>query len=219
MPSKRGAVGVQLQAGMADAAWARLLLFAVVFSGVPARAHGDWLFAPFLGGTFAGRTVLPDLEQGADSTKVVFGGTAGWWSRGVLGVETDFGYVPGFFERSTAGLVTHSNVVTFGGNLVVAVPVSVTRESLRPYVTGGLGWMHASIDEGQNLFPEFFGRARNSLGMNVGGGAVGFVTPRTGVRFDLRHFRSLERDANAFTGERMVTLSFWRATAGVVIRR
>jgi hypothetical protein len=55
--------------------------------------------------------------------------------------------------------------------------------------------------------------------MNVGGGAIGFLTPNTGVRFDLRHFRSLERDDNELTGERRSLLSYWRATVGVVIRR
>lgn len=187
---------------------------------VPASAYADWLFSPFLGGTFAGKTALLDLEQGAGSTQVVFGGSAGWWGAGVLGVEADFGYVPRFFKRdNAAGLVADSNVATFGLDVVVATPVSVTRESLRPYLVGGLGWMHASIDESLNLFPELFGRARNSVGMNVGGGAIGYITPRAGVRFELRQFRSLERDENPFTGERVALLSFWRATVGVVIRR
>ena len=199
---------------------ARILLFALALCGAPAHAHADWMLTPFLGGTFAGSMVLPDLEQGASATQLVFGGSAGWWSRGLLGVETDVAYAPKFFERDNpSGLVTDSNVLTLGLNMVVATPVSVTRESLRPYVVGGLGWMHASIDESQNLFPELFGRAQNSVAWNVGGGAVGFFTPRTGVRFELRQFRSLERGTDPLTGERRALLSFWRATVGVVISR
>jgi hypothetical protein len=55
--------------------------------------------------------------------------------------------------------------------------------------------------------------------MNLGGGAIGFITARTGVRFEIRHFRSLEREENPFTSESASLLSFWRATVGVVIRR
>jgi hypothetical protein len=197
-----------------------LLALVIAVSAVASPARADWLFAPFLGSTFGGSTALPDLEQGAGSAQLIFGGSAGWWSAGVFGIEGDFGYAPRFFERDdTAPLITSSNVATLSVDLVIATPVSVTRESLRPYLVGGLGWMHASIDESQNLFPEIFGRAQNSLGLNFGGGAVGFFTNRTGVRFELRHFRSLERDENPLTGERTSLLSFWRVTAGVVIRR
>jgi hypothetical protein len=191
----------------------------VLVVGFPAAARADWLFSPFLGSTFAGATTLP-VDQGASAAHMILGGSAGLWSRGLFGVEADFAFAPSFFQDdNTTGIITSSNVVTFAMDLVVAAPVSVTRESLRPYVVGGLGWMHASVEEGFFLFPEIFGRARNSVGMNVGGGAIGFLTPNTGVRFDLRHFRSLERDDNELTGERRSLLSYWRATVGVVIRR
>lgn len=186
----------------------------------PRVAGADWIFAPFIGSTFAGSTALPDLEQGASSAQVIFGGSAGLWTGGIFGVEGDFSYAPRFFETdNTGGIFTDSNVFTLGGNVVVATPVSVTRESLRPYVVAGLGWMHTSIDEVSIVLPEILGRARNSVAVNFGGGAIGFITPRTGIRFEVRHFRSLERDTDPFTLETQSLLSFWRATVGVVIRR
>jgi hypothetical protein len=187
----------------------------------PRIANADWIFAPFIGSAFAGSTALPDPEQGASSTQLIFGGSAGLWTRGIFGVEADFSYAPRFFETDElAGLITGSNVFTLGGNVVVALPLSITRESLRPYVVGGLGWMHISVEEiGAGVLEEFLGRARNSVAMNIGGGAVGFITPRTGFRFELRQFRSLERDTDPFTGETQSLLSFWRVTAGVVIKR
>jgi hypothetical protein len=187
----------------------------------PHMADADWMFAPFVGSAFAGSTALPDLEQGASSAQLIFGGSVGLWTTGIFGVEADFSYAPRFFETDNlAGVFTNSYAMTFGGNVVVATPVSVTRESLRPYLVGGVGWMRASIDEVQGtVLEEFLGRARNSVSMNIGGGAVGFISPRTGFRFELRHFRSLERDTDLFTGERESLLSFWRATVGVVIRR
>jgi hypothetical protein len=186
----------------------------------PSSASADWLFAPFFGGAFGGSTALLGLERGADTTQFIFGGSVGWWSAGIIGFESDFAYAPRFFETDNqAGLITGSNVLTWSGNVVVAAPVSVTRESLRPYVIGGLGWMRSSIDEGGlNLFPELVG-TRNSTGINFGGGAVGFITSRTALRFEIRHFRSLERSENPVTLENESLLSFWRLTVGVVIRR
>lgn len=201
---------------------ARVLCLTLVAAlcGAATEAQADWHFTPFIGGTFGGQTALPDLEQGAGSAKTVFGGSAGWLSDGLLGIQADFGYTPRFFERdATAGLLTGSNVLTFGADVIVAAPLSVTRESLRPYLVGGVGLIHAAIEEGQDLFPELFDRARDSVGINMGGGAIGFITPRTGLRFELRYFRSLERDANPFTGDRAALLKFWRATVGVVVRR
>ena len=78
--------------------------------------------------------------------------------------------------------------------------------------------MRFSIEEGTEVFPDLIG-AQNSVGMNIGGGAIGFISPRTGVRFEVRHFRSLDRDLNLLTAEPDSQLSFWRATVGVVIRR
>ena len=195
-------------------------LLLVLLSSFPSAAAADWLFVPFIGGAFAGSTALVDPEQGASSTQIVFGGWAGWLGAGVLGVESDFAYAPRYFEKDNiGGIVTDSNAITWSGAVLVAMPLSVTRESLRPYLVGGLGWMHASIDVAQNPIPEIFGRARNSVALNLGGGAIGFITPRTGVNFEVRHVRSLEREENPFTEESASLLSFWRATVGVVIRR
>jgi hypothetical protein len=182
----------------------------------PSAADADWNFAPFIGGTFAGSTAVHDPEQGASSVHLLIGGSAGWWSESIIGLEGDFSYAPRFFETDNL-VVSSSNVITLGGNVVVAMPVSVTRESLRPYLVGGLGWMHFSLSEAVNVLPELFG-ARNSLALNLGGGAVGFINPRTGFRFEVRQFRSLEHGESSVTAERQSLLSFWRVTVGVVIR-
>jgi len=198
----------------------RVAVLALVLLASSAEARADWLLTPFLGGTFASQTIIPDLEQGEGTKKLVVGASAGWLGSGFFGVELDFAYAPRFFERdSTAGLVSGSNVLTLGGELLVTLPASVTQYTLRPYFVAGGGWVHAAVEEGQGLFPELWGRARNSPGTSVGGGAIGFLSDRTGLRFDLRQVRSLERDDNPFTGERGSLVSFWRATVGVVIRR
>jgi hypothetical protein len=178
----------------------------------PARA--DFLISPFFGSSFAGSTTLLDLDVGAVSLKHwTYGASASWLSDSVLGVEGDFAMVPGFFENPDgAGLVVSSRVTTMTGSIIAALPLSVTRESLRPYVVGGLGLMRASVEDLINL-----NESGNWLGMQIGAGAIGFISDRAGVRFDLRHTRALSRDTT-LRGERTSKLSFWRATVGVTLR-
>jgi hypothetical protein len=177
-------------------------------------AHADFLITPFIGSAFAGSTTLLDLDTGAASAKHwTFGGGAAWLSDQVLGVEAEFAMVPGFFENSSGtGLITGSRVTTLTGNVLAALPLSVTRESLRPYVTGGLGLIHATADDLIGL-----NESGDWLGLQVGAGAIGLISERTGVRFDLRHTRALSRDAT-LRGDRASKLSFWRAAVGFALR-
>lgn len=197
---------------------AALVLAAMVLDASAARA--DWLVTPFVGSTFAGQTVFIDLEQGVSSAQWILGGSGGWLTDGVIGFEADFAYAPRFYERDNrSGLVISSYLLTLTGNVIATLPLSVTRESLRPYLIGGLGLMDGHIEPFANPFPELLAeQERPSAALNFGGGVIGFVTRNTGARFDLRHVRSLARDESPLTGERRTKLSFWRITAGVTLR-
>jgi hypothetical protein len=198
-----------------------VLFLAVVLCGSLRQARADYLFTPFFGGAFAGRTAFLNLQQGAGATQLIFGGSAAWLSSGFLGFEGDFSYAPRFFERDNIsesvnidGVIGESSALTLTGNVIVAVPSRVSGYSLRPYLVGGAGLMRSSIPF--ELLPSV---NDNSLGFDVGGGAMGFITPRTGIRFELRHFRTFGRQPNEANGEVSARLSFWRASVGVVIRR
>jgi hypothetical protein len=197
------------------AAIATLLL--VVLCAAPREARSDYLFVPFIGGAFARETVFnigtSFLEEGQDSTHVVFGGSVSWLSSGILGFEGDFAYSPRFFEPENPVAIIGSKLVTLSGSVIVTVPLSVSAYSLRPYAVGGVGLMHSGI-----TFLQPPPIDDNSLGFNVGGGAIGFVTRRTGVRFELRHFRTFKRELSDF-GDVAPLVGFWRFTVGVVIRR
>ena len=196
-------------------AFRRSLLFAaLLLCAGGAEARADFLITPFIGSAFGGNTTLLDLDIGAASSKHwTFGGSAAWLSDQVLGVEAEFAMVPGFFERSEGtGLITGSRVTTLTGNVLVAMPLSVSRESLRPYLTGGLGLIRATAEDLIGL-----NESGDWLGLQVGAGAIGLITERAGVRFDLRHARSLSRDTT-LRGDRTSKLSFWRATVGVTLR-
>ncbi len=177
-------------------------------------AAADWLIIPHVGVVFGGNTTIVDLDQGAGSRTFTLGGSVAWLTDGIIGLEADVAHTSRFFERgSSADLVLASGVTTVTGSVIVAVPLAVTRESLRPYLVGGVGLLHANSDDVAGVLSF----DSNLLAMNVGGGVIGFITPFTGVRFDLRHFRNLAPDGSATTTSGGTRLSFWRASAGVVI--
>ena len=180
-------------------------------SAVP--AHADLFLTPFAGIKFAGDATIVDLDSGASNAKFTLGGIAGVLTDGLFGVEADLAYVPRFFERSAGALVTRSHVLTLMGNVVVAVPRSVTGYSLRPFVSGGAGLLHVGIDDVLELLPV----KTNLFGINAGGGVLGPLSTNLDVRLELRWFKSVTNG-----GERPLRpgppLAFWRFAVGLTIR-
>jgi hypothetical protein len=123
-----------------------------------------------------------------------------------------------FETANLFGPVTKGSITTLMGNVILTVPLAVTREGLRPYVTGGFGLLHGGPQGISRNLAEFYTTDRDLLGVNIGGGAIGFVSARTGVRFDVRHFRSLARGGDTFSVDRDSRISFFRASIGVVVR-
>lgn len=192
----------------------RALVLAVLLLAPPGAA-ADWLATPFVGSTFGvSRTfLLPAPEAG--SRKFTFGGSLGLLSDGVLGAEASFTLTPRFFQGGSFGLVQSSRVTTLTGRVLAAVPQAITGYSLRPYLAGGIGWMHLTSTDSVGVLP----LDSNVLALDLGGGAIGMLSDRTGLRFDLRHYRSLEPDSSADTNSgNSSRISFWLASAGVVFR-
>jgi hypothetical protein len=189
-------------------------LLLVGLCGFPRATQADYLFMPFIGSTFARETVFSiGAEQDESSKQVIFGGSASWLSAGIFGIEGEFAYAPSFFKvDNPLSDIQSSKLFTLSGNVVVAVPLSVSEYSLRPYAIGGVGLIHSGISYDLRAPVD-----DNSLGFNVGGGAIGFFSRRTGVRFELRHFRTFEREPREF-GDVGSRVSFWRFTVGAVIR-
>ena len=203
---------------LADPASHRCILAAalvLLFFPTPGYSQ-NLLLVPFFGVKFGGHTNIVDpaspLEP-AGATKPTFGVSAALLGEGLLGVEADYEHTAHFFERGTGRLISQSNVTTLTGNVIFAVPVQITQESLRPYVVAGVGLLHAHIQTQANVF----NTNSNLLGLDVGGGVIGLVSPRAGARFELRHFKNLSKDDNAVTFG-STRLSYWRLTAGLVLR-
>ena len=180
----------------------------------PAEARADWLITPFLGTSFAGETTFLVFEEGAGS-RMTLGASVALLSAGLLGIEAEFSHTPKFFEGDDPlGLVLSSRVTTVTGNVLLAAPLAMTRESLRPYLVGGLGLMQARLRHAAGVFP----LNEDRLGLSVGGGAIGFVTDFTGLRFDIRHIKAISGSDGLLARPGVSRLSFWRATVGLTIR-
>ena len=132
----------------------RVGLLLAVLAAWPVDVRAEILVAPFVGGAFAGQTTLPlfglqPADPSAALSKSLVIGVAGLWlGPGILGVEGEVASAPGFFELGDGRpAFVSSNFTTVSGSLVVTAPLSVTRESLRPYVVGGLGLLHVGVDD------------------------------------------------------------------------
>ncbi len=192
-----------------------LLIVMIVFlAPVPAAAQ-DLLVIPYLGFTFGGGSSLfADLEQGSGETASALGASVALVGAGLLGLEADIGYVPGFFERGEREIVVPGSFVTsLTGSVILTLPLSVTRESLRPYLVAGGGLMRAEARENLSLFP-----IRSTMpAVVLGGGATGFLSNSVGVRFDLRYLRSLGQ-GDDFVLREGARVRFWRGSVGLVLR-
>jgi hypothetical protein len=206
VPSPSGLLAPSWRACVAPAVLVLALLH-------PATVGADVLLTPFWGFTFGGGTSLIDLELASGTVTSVLGGSLTVLGDGPFGVEADFGYSPRFFETDNR-LVSRSAAATLGGNFVVAVPRSVTRESLRPYAVAGLGWMHTSSTDVQELLTV----NADMLATTFGGGAIGMLGPDIGIRFDLRYLRGYGPDSSATLLDESERLSFWRLSFGVTFR-
>jgi hypothetical protein len=185
-----------------------------LLGGTAPNAAADWLIAPYVGGSFAPETTFLVFEEGA-GRKFTLGGAVMLIGDGVLGLEADVGHTPRFFEGDDPlGLVLTSRVTTLTGSVILAAPLALTRESLRPYLVGGLGLLQARSKHAAGLFPV----DQDLLGVTLGAGAIGLVSERTGLRFDLRHIKAASGADGPLARPGVSRLSFWRATVAVILR-
>jgi hypothetical protein len=186
------------------------LIAAVLLVVGPASAHADWLFTPNIGLGFGGDTPSND--------KLTYGASIGWMGAGVFGFEADLAYTPTFFENNTDNITfaDSDNVTTAMANLILGIPIGGQRgKGFRPYVAGGLGMLKTHVVDDAQLFNV----SNNDLGVDIGFGALGFMTDHVGFRGDVRYYRDLQNpdnggDFSLATGN----FDFWRGTVGLAFR-
>jgi opacity protein-like surface antigen len=197
----------------------------MVLASLPAAAS-EWQITPMLGVTFRGNTSLVDIQNATGATHKEFGGEVTVLSQGIFGAEGVVSFTPGFFHvdrpkgrdgdpLSTAGLVKSSYAFATMGNVVVAAPRRYTEYFLRPFVSAGLGVVRASVTDAVGLGQTATG---TRLGFDIGGGAVGFLTQHTGVRFELRYYSNVHSSAPRGAAIGPVHLRYMVASIGLVFR-
>lgn len=196
-----------------------LFLLGILIAGLPARAAADWHLVPFVGFTFQGETTLVDHEQAVGKSDWSFGAAAIVLGAGPIGVEGLLVYTPGFFQQDNPPAdrpdVISSHTLALMGNVVLSTPRRWNEYGLRPYLSGGIGLLRAASDDQFAVTPI----RSNQVGYNIGGGAMGFLTDRAGLRFDLRYFSNLKpSDSEEGIALGRVQLHYWNASVGVVFR-
>ena len=186
----------------------------------PLPAAAEWHITPTIGLTFAGKTTLQDFEHATNKIHPTIGVAVTYLTSGIFGVEALAMLTPGFFQTGDAGLIESSRATALMGNAVLTVPQRWAEYSLRPFVSGGAGLLRTAQRDPSGRLAV----TSNVAGFNIGGGAVGYFSKRTGVRFDVRYYSNLHGvdqraadDAAVALGD--VHLRYMTATIGVVIRR
>lgn len=194
----------------------RLAVLCCIILLVPARqAAAEWHITPMLGLTMLGSTTIVDVEAATGNRHWNLGGAVTLLGGGILGAEVLTIWTPGFFDRGDAepNLVESSRTLSLMGNAVLTTPRSWTEYGLRPFVSGGFGLLHAASDN--LLLPV----SSNFTGFNIGAGAIGFLSDRTGLRFDIRYHSTLKVSGEGPFSLGEVHLRYVTATVGLVFRR
>jgi hypothetical protein len=194
-----------------------VFLLAAILAMLPGIAYADFFVVPFAGVKFGGSTSIADFELAADKKKFVLGIAARTINNGGLGYEIEFGNIAGYFGNeevaATLPLVKPGSYVNdLTGSVVLSLPPGFTGGGLRPYAVIGGGLIHANSED---IFEVILVR-RTVPAINLGIGAIGMFTNNVGVRFDVRHLRSLSTDAP--TGGVGHHIAYTRFTTGLLIR-
>ena len=199
----------------------RLAFCLLILTGLPRAAAAEWQLTPLFGFTFKGDTTLisetDDFTIAASKIHWNFGGSLVLIGSWPIGVEALVLYTPGFLQQeSGVQFLEASRTTALMGNLVLATPRRWNEYGLRPFVSGGFGLLRVSAEDPPI---DLWEKPVNLFGYNVGGGAIGFISDRAGLRFDLRYFshvRSGKELAGLSFGP--IELSYWNAALGFVFR-
>ena len=198
-------------------AFGRPVLVCLILLSAPAPARADFFVVPFAGMKFGGSTSIADFELAAGKKKFVLGAAARTVDDGIIGFEAEFANIAGYFANKEVAAVnpvvkSGSYVNDLTGSVVLSLPPGFTGGGLRPYVVIGGGVIHAQSEEILDVIKV----RRTVAALNVGVGAIGMITNNVGVRFDLRHLRSLTNDPP--TGSVGHQIAYSRFTIGLLLR-
>ncbi len=185
--------------------WFQICALATVIvsaSASPARADG--FVTPYVGFNFGGDSAncpsLSNCQEKRTNVGVTVGST-----RGIFGIEADFGYAPHFFGETPG---QNNSVFHFMTDFMVLVPAG----PIQPYAFIGLGLIrpHATFDLTS------LSLSQNAFGNDLGGGLNLYFSRKVGLHGELRHLRTFnDVTLSVFSHDK---LDFWRGSAGLTFR-
>jgi len=173
----------------------------VALAAAPA-VHADTMLSAHAGKAFGG-----DLND----SRTTYGGALTFMGDGAFGFEIEGAHTPDFFGDSD-DFLGNNNLSSLMGSILLGTGFG---ESGRVYASVGGGLLKSQVTD----VDEFFDVSRNDFGASGGLGAMGFFGKNLGLRGDIRYFRNLgdpEPD-NEFDID-FGDFSFWRGTAGIVLK-
>jgi len=178
----------------------------------PAAARADGLLVPFAGVNFGGNAG-ETLGNGVDAKRLDWGVSFAWMGAGVVGVEGDIGYSPDFYGKNDTG---GSSVLSLMGNVLIGVPFGGQKGfGVRPFGLVGIGVLKSDLDS----FSELVGFDNTEIAWDFGGGVVVFFTSHTGIRGDIRYFRTFNAvDFGPIHTTDSDAVDYTRAAIGFVYR-
>ena len=188
-----------------------LALFLV--TSLPAAARADGLLIPFAGVNFGGDSG-DDIGDATDAKSFNWGASLAWMGAGIFGFEGDVGYSPDFYGKNDVG---GSSMLSVMGNVLVGVPFGGQQGfGVRPYALVGIGMLKSDLP----AFDDQLGNLDNTeVAWNFGGGVMIFFNSHTGIRGDVRYFRTFGGvDFGPIEIAESDAIDFGRASAGFVIR-
>ena len=168
---------------------------------MPATALADGIFTPFAGVSFGS-----DQTERVTTYGISLAGMAG----GIFGFELDFAQTA---ETMTGTVFSaNSRATTVMGNIIVGVPLG----AVRPYVSGGLGWLRNKVNA-DAATGQVEVVTSDGVGVDFGGGLMGFFSDHVGARVDIRYIRAVTAGESLFDFN-FENFSFVRFTGGVALR-
>ena len=164
--------------------------------------HSDTMLSAHAGAAFGG-----DL----DSTPATYGGALTFMGDGAFGFEIEGAYTPDFFGDEDLIEFDENNV----SSLMAHILLGAGSERGKVFLSVGGGILKSRAND----FDDFFDVDSTDFAASAGVGAIGFFADNLGVRGDVRYFRNLgdpepDNEFDIDFGE----FSFWRGTAGLVLR-
>lgn len=180
----------------------RVLTMAAMLA-LPSAAQAQLHLSPFAGVNFGGDTTTTSGTAGVSVNFMV---------NKTFGLEAEIAHTPSFFEQD--GFLTQRSLTTLTGSIIAAVPIG--SDKLRPFLVAGIGVLRPNLAEAGDVL----GLDGKTTALSVGGGLMGFVNEHVGFRGDLRYLRGLKKSDldNNVLGVDFSRFSFWRTTAGLVVR-